>query len=57
MFSFISVSQVLGFGLMDAEALVSRAKSWVSVPNQLFCSPSDIHVSQYVDTNKTALYR
>lgn len=40
------VSQVLGFGLMDAEALVTRAKSWVSVPEQISCSTSEFTVAQ-----------
>lgn len=44
----VSVSQVLGFGLMDAEALVTRAKSWVSVPEQISCSTSEFTVAQYV---------
>lgn len=47
-FSLISVSQVLGFGLMDAEALVTRAKTWVSVPHQLYCLSSDMFLIQYV---------
>lgn len=47
-FSLISVSQVLGFGLMDAEALVTRAKTWVSVPHQLYCFSSDMFLIQYV---------
>lgn len=44
----VSVSQVLGFGLMDAEALVIRAKTWVSVPEQISCSTSEFYVAQYV---------
>uniref|UniRef100_K1QCZ6 Proprotein convertase subtilisin/kexin type 4 n=1 Tax=Magallana gigas TaxID=29159 RepID=K1QCZ6_MAGGI len=40
------VSQVLGFGLMDAEALVTRAKTWVSVPQQNSCSTPEIYVAQ-----------
>lgn len=41
-----NVSQVLGFGLMDAEALVNRAKTWVSVPEQISCSSSEFYVAQ-----------
>lgn len=33
----ISVSQVLGFGLMDADAMVTEAGSWISVPTQVSC--------------------
>lgn len=44
----VSVSQVIGFGIMDAEALVTRAKSWVSVPEQISCSTSEFTVAQYV---------
>lgn len=40
------VSQVLGFGLMDAEALVTSAKTWVSVPEQNSCSTSEFYVAQ-----------
>ncbi|XP_056013055.1 proprotein convertase subtilisin/kexin type 6-like isoform X1 [Ostrea edulis] len=38
------VSQVLGFGLMDAEAMVNKAKTWVSVPEQIRCSTSTFYV-------------
>lgn len=47
MFLFL-VSQVLGFGLMDAEALVTKAKTWVSIPEQVSCSTSEFYVAEYV---------
>ena len=31
----ILVSHQFGFGVMDAEAMVTRARHWVSVPPQL----------------------
>ena len=31
----IFVSHQFGFGVMDAEAMVTRARHWVSVPSQL----------------------
>ena len=31
----ILVSHQFGFGVMDAEAMVTRARHWVSVPSQL----------------------
>lgn len=46
MFLFL-VSQVLGFGLMDAEALVTKAKTWVSIPEQVSCSTSEFYVAEY----------
>ncbi|XP_052106655.1 proprotein convertase subtilisin/kexin type 6-like [Mytilus californianus] len=33
-------SQVLGFGLMDAEAMVTQAASWTKVPTQQTCTTS-----------------
>ncbi|XP_076100714.1 proprotein convertase subtilisin/kexin type 6-like isoform X2 [Mytilus galloprovincialis] len=33
-------SQVLGFGLMDAEAMVTQAASWTNVPTQQTCTTS-----------------
>ena len=32
-----TVSQVVGFGLMDAEAMVTRAKAWTLVNPQVTC--------------------
>ena len=32
------VSNAFGFGAIDVEALVSRARHWVSVPEQIFTS-------------------
>nr|XP_022322513.1 furin-like protease kpc-1 isoform X4 [Crassostrea virginica] len=40
------VSQVVGFGLMDAEAMVTRAKSWTLVRPQVTC----FTVTKEVDT-------
>ncbi|CAG2257585.1 FURIN [Mytilus edulis] len=34
------VSQILGFGLMDADAMVSYGKIWVTVPTQQKCTTS-----------------
>nr|XP_034301696.1 furin-like protease kpc-1 isoform X2 [Crassostrea gigas] len=39
-----NVSQVLGFGLMDAEALVKKAKSWEPVAKQVSCSTREFYV-------------
>ncbi|XP_063426114.1 furin-like protease 1, isoforms 1/1-X/2 [Mytilus trossulus] len=33
-------SQVLGFGFMDAEAMVTQAASWTNVPSQTTCTTS-----------------
>ncbi|XP_078325535.1 furin-like protease kpc-1 isoform X2 [Crassostrea virginica] len=44
-----NVSQVLGFGLMDADALVEKAKTWIKVPEQKLCSTSEFGV--YSSTN------
>lgn len=35
--SFISVSHLYGFGLMDAEAMVKEAERWKQVPQQHIC--------------------
>ena len=40
----ILVSQVMGFGLMDADALVEKAKTWIKVPEQKLCSTSEFGV-------------
>lgn len=48
-----NVSQVLGFGLMDAEELVTRAKTWVSVPEQVSCSTSEFYVDKSTDTKES----
>ena len=31
----LAVSEQFGFGVMDAEALVTRARHWINVPPQL----------------------
>ena len=31
----LKVSSQFGFGAIDAEAMVTRAKNWINVPNQL----------------------
>ena len=46
----LSVSQVLGFGLMNAEAMVTRAKVWTTVPIQQTCTGSTNTVYLYVIT-------
>lgn len=46
----LSVSQVLGFGLMNAEAMVTRAKVWTTVPTQQSCTASTNTVYLYVIT-------
>jgi len=33
----LAVSHVYGFGLMDATALVNRARHWETVPKQVKC--------------------
>ncbi|XP_052106275.1 proprotein convertase subtilisin/kexin type 6-like [Mytilus californianus] len=38
-------SQILGFGLMDADAMVSNGKIWVTVPTQQTCTTSTISIS------------
>lgn len=35
--SVFSVSHLYGFGLVDAEALVTEAKKWTAVPSQHVC--------------------
>lgn len=34
---YIAVSQVLGFGLIDAHAMVNSGKTWSTVPPQQMC--------------------
>ena len=43
-----AVSQVVGFGLMDAEAMVTRAKSWTLVKPQVTCFTATKEVNTYV---------
>ena len=31
----LSVSRKFGFGVMDAEAMVTRARHWINVPSQM----------------------
>ncbi|XP_063426103.1 neuroendocrine convertase 2-like [Mytilus trossulus] len=45
-------SQVLGFGLLDAEAMVKYGKHWVTVPTQKTCSSSTS--SPALSTNTSA---
>ncbi|XP_076095743.1 furin-1-like [Mytilus galloprovincialis] len=42
-------SQILGFGLMDADAMVSYGKIWVTVPTQQTCNTSTRSPSLYQD--------
>ena len=37
-FLFVIVHEALGFGIMDAEKLVEKARSWKSVPPQISCT-------------------
>lgn len=37
--SFLTVSHLYGFGLVDAEAMVLEATKWRTVPPQHTCSP------------------
>ena len=37
----LKVSSQFGFGAIDAEAMVSRARHWISVPEQLNISYTD----------------
>ena len=32
----LEVSSHFGFGAIDAEAIVTRARNWINVPNQLY---------------------
>ena len=32
----LNVSSQFGFGAIDAEAIVTRARNWINVPNQLY---------------------
>ena len=32
----LNVSSQFGFGAIDAEAMVTRAKNWINVPNQVY---------------------
>ena len=43
-----TVSQVVGFGLMDAEAMVTRAKAWTLVNPQVTCLTATKEVDMYV---------
>jgi hypothetical protein len=42
-------NQVLGFGLMNAGAMVTQAKQWTTVPSQQACATSTRTMSMYVD--------
>lgn len=42
-------SQVLGFGLMNAGAMVTQAKQWTTVPSQQACTTSTKTMFMYVD--------
>ncbi|XP_062620799.1 furin-like protease kpc-1 [Saccostrea cucullata] len=41
-----NVSQILGFGLMDADAMVTKAKTWVPVPEQKVCVTGDFSIER-----------
>ncbi|XP_061188241.1 furin-like protease kpc-1 [Saccostrea echinata] len=41
-----NVSQILGFGLMDADAMVAKAKTWVSVPEQIICATGKFSIER-----------
>jgi hypothetical protein len=43
-FTPYTVSHVLGFGLMDAEAMVTQAKTWKLVAPQKICYIKTIYV-------------
>lgn len=40
------VSQIVGFGMMDAEAMVSLAKTWTLVDQQLYCASETKNVNK-----------
>jgi hypothetical protein len=48
-FTSYTVSHVLGFGLMDAEAMVTQAKTWKLVTSQMKCTTKTIYVYRYRD--------
>ncbi|CAC5363922.1 FURIN [Mytilus coruscus] len=47
-------NQVLGFGLMDAEGMISYGKNWVPVPIQQTCTLSKRSPSLYQDEEDTS---
>ncbi|KAM7438593.1 hypothetical protein ABFA07_011908 [Porites harrisoni] len=44
----LTVSNYVGFGLMDAYRLVSYARSWATVPPQLMCAISNTQINRII---------
>nr|XP_034333770.1 furin-like protease kpc-1 [Crassostrea gigas] len=47
-----NVSQIVGFGMMDAEAMVSLAKTWTLVDQQLYCSSETKNVNKNLNNSR-----
>ncbi|XP_065927111.1 furin-like protease kpc-1 isoform X2 [Magallana gigas] len=47
-----NVSQIVGFGMMDAEAMVSLAKTWTLVDQQLYCASETKNVNKNINNSR-----
>jgi hypothetical protein len=55
-FTPYTVSHVLGFGLMDAEAMVTQAKTWKLVAPQRKCTTKTNYVWRYCNVWENLMY-
>uniref|UniRef100_K1R4L7 Uncharacterized protein n=1 Tax=Magallana gigas TaxID=29159 RepID=K1R4L7_MAGGI len=46
------MSQIVGFGMMDAEAMVSLAKTWTLVDQQLYCASETKNVNKNINNSR-----